>query len=82
MELKETIEGMTSDDYKERFVAEVQQNRIRREKLCNLLSREAEGKLDFELSCPVRILEEQADLMGKLDLIYMERAACEGIKLD
>lgn len=81
MELSETIEGMTSSDYKERFVAEVRQNRIRCEKLCDILAAEAAGNLEFELSCPVRTLEELANLMAKLDLVYTERAACEGIDL-
>ena len=32
-ELKETIDGMTSDNYAERFVAEYNQTKIRHEKL-------------------------------------------------
>lgn len=79
MELKETMENMMSDDYKERFIAEVQQNRIRKEKLCDMLAKHAAGELNFQPTCPIRILEEQAKLMGQLELVYMERAACEGI---
>lgn len=33
MELKDTVNGMLSEDYKERFVAEYQQTKIRYEKL-------------------------------------------------
>ena len=37
MELKETVEGMTSPDYKERFKAEYRQTKIRYEKLKHFL---------------------------------------------
>lgn len=81
MELRETVDGMLSDDYRERFVAEYQQLDIRQEKLTDLLSKMDAGELEFEPDCPRRLLQEQASLQSKLKLVMMERAACEGIKL-
>ena len=39
MELKDTVEGMESPDYKERFKAEYYQTKIRYEKLKKLLNK-------------------------------------------
>ena len=44
MELKDTVKGMMSDDYKERMAAEYHQTKIRYEKLKKLNTRmEANG---------------------------------------
>ena len=81
MELKDTIEMMTSKDYKERFKAEVRQNSIRMHKLIRLICDYEDGKLNFTPICPIEILRKQADYMMKLHLIYIERAELEGIDL-
>ena len=51
MELKDTIELMTSEDYKERFKAEYLQLKIRIEGLRKMLIKWDAGKLDFTPPC-------------------------------
>ena len=47
MDLKDTIELMQSEDYKERFKAEYYQVKIRLEKLEAMLDKWDKGELDF-----------------------------------
>jgi hypothetical protein len=91
MELKDTIKIMTSDDYKERFVAEYLQTKIRYEKLKALntkikaweLTRFGLGKKTEKpkFDCPEELLREQQSLMGQYLHILEVRAAIEGIEL-
>lgn len=81
MELNETIDGMVSDDYKERFVAEFQQLEIRFSKLYDMLQKWDSGDLNFEPTCPRKLLLEQLSIMSKLKVIMRERAGLEGIEL-
>ena len=83
MELKDTIGFMNSKDYRERFIAEYWQTRIRYEKLkdfCNkieaaIINGEEEPKHD----CPLYLLQEQQAAMGKY-LHFLElRAVIEKI---
>ena len=85
MELYETIEGMTSTDYRERFKAEYRQTKIRYEKLkdfCNRIeAAERTGTEPPKHSCPLGLLQEQQKYMG-LYLKMMEiRAVIEEIAL-
>lgn len=48
MELKDTIEMMNSEDYKERFKAEYYQAKIRYDKLHRMLIKYEAGTLDFK----------------------------------
>ena len=77
MELKETIEMMQSADYKERFIAEYRQLKIRYTKLHNMLVKADAGTLDFTPTCPLDLLREQKALMGTLEV----RAQIEGVDL-
>lgn len=52
MELRDTIDMMESEDYKERFKAEYYQVAIRCYKLRAMLDKWDRGVLDFKLSCP------------------------------
>ena len=79
-ELKDTIEMMNSEDYKERFKAEFYQTKIRYEKLCDVIARYEAGTLDFELGCPVDLLKEQASSMYDYLYILEDRADLEGIE--
>ena len=90
MELKDTIEMMTSEDYKERFKAEYQQTKIRYEKLKAFNKRiEAAWRANVNESkipvpkhdCPDEILREQQALMGQYLHILEVRAVIEGIEL-
>lgn len=85
MELKETIELMCSEDYKERFVAEYHQVKIRYEKLKNFCNKiEVEEMLGKEVTkhdCPIELLREQQIHMGLYLSVLEKRALIESIVL-
>ena len=90
MELKDTVEMMGSENYKERFKAEYYQTKIRYEKLkffadkieaaqitCGLKTSVEEPKHD----CPYYLLRDQQRAMGEYLHILEVRAIIEGIAL-
>jgi len=81
MNLSETIDLMTSADYKERFVGEYLQLRIRQSKLFKTIERYYCGGLEFEPQTPIATLSKQLDVMQEYIEILEERAECEGIDL-
>lgn len=85
MKLKETVELMNSEDYKERFVAEYHQVKIRYEKLKNFCNKiEVEEMLGKEVTkhdCPLELLREQQKYMGLYLSILEKRALIENIVL-
>lgn len=81
MELKETIELMNSEDYKDRFKAEYYQTKIRYDKLHNMLVKNEAGVLDFKPTSPIAKLQEQKRYMGEYLRCLEVRAAIEGIEL-
>ena len=85
MELKETVELMNSEDYKERFVAEYHQVKIRYEKLknfCNKIQLETMlGKEVTKHDCPLELLREQQKYMGLYLSVLEKRALIENIVL-
>ena len=85
MELKETVELMDSEDYKERFVAEYHQVEIRYEKLKNFCNKiEVEEMLGKEVTkhdCPLGLLREQQKYMGLYLSVLEKRALIENIVL-
>ena len=85
MELKETIEKMTSADYKERFIAEYQQTKIRYEKLkhfCDVIEASQLAKIEEpKHDCPLALLREQQRLMGQYLHILELRSIIENIDL-
>lgn len=80
MELKDTIKLMTSEDYKDRFIAEYQQTKIRYDKLHKTLVRHDAGTHPFEPT-NISLLREQAEAMGKYLYLLEERAELEQIEL-
>ena len=86
MELKNTIDGMISNDYRERFKAEYRQTMERYERLKGLCNRiEAAKRTRREEprhDCPIGLLREQQERMG----MYLEtmeiRAEIEQIDLN
>lgn len=84
-DLKATAELMGSDDYKERFVAEYLQLKIRYEKLKNFCNRieaaEMTGKSAPAHDCPFFLLREQQNTMGNYLSILEKRAIIEDIAL-
>lgn len=85
MELKDTIEGMTSTDYQARFKAEYQQLKIRWEKLnkfCNRIrASEFTGIDEPEHDCPVGLLKNQLEIMREYLTTLEIRAILEDIDL-
>lgn len=81
MELKDTIEGMTSADYKERFKAEYQQVKIRYNKLVNMIEKYKQNKLAFKLKTSLETLESQEKYMYHYMMILKIRALEEDINL-
>jgi len=81
MDLKDTVELMLSEDYKERFKAEYYQTKIRYEKLHKMVVKYDAGTLDFDPSSDIDFLKLQASNMGQYLYCLEVRAEIEGIEL-
>ncbi len=81
MELIDTIDLMTSDDYKDRFMAEYYQVKIRYQKLKSILDKYEEGTLDFEPSCSISLLMIQREIMEDYLNVLQDRAITENISV-
>ena len=81
MELKDTVELMNSEDYKESFKAEYLQTKIRRDKLHQMLVNHEAGTLDFTPTCPITTLRKQEIVMNEYLKTLEIRAAQEEIDL-
>lgn len=81
-ELKHTAALMRSNDYKERFIAEYLQLKIRVEKLENMLKEWDAGRLNFVPTCPRSIYNDQLDGMKKYLSVLISRAKIESINLE
>lgn len=79
--LRDTIEMMNSENYKERFKAEYWQNVIRYEKLKNMLERWDKNALDFKPTCPRSTYNMQIKSMTDYIAVLEARAVMEGIEL-
>ena len=81
MQLKDTIEMMTSEDFKERFKAEYYQLSLRLYSLTSMLIKWENNMLDFEPKCSKETIENQVIFMqGYMDLLRL-RAKLEEIEL-
>lgn len=81
MELKDTIQMMQSEDYKERFKAEYQQNVIRCVKLKGMLPKWDNGELNFTPTCQRSTYNMQIKAMTDYIAVLEARAVMEGIEL-
>lgn len=81
MELKDTVQQMLSEDYKDRFKAEYYQVKIRYDKLVDMLDRWDKGQLLFSPTCPRELLWRQVTVMEDYMDILIERSIVEGIDL-
>lgn len=79
-DLSETVDLMSSTDYKIRLVAEYVQTKIRYEKLHNMIVKYDANKLDFEPMCPIDILRQQKQTMGQYLYLLQVRMVMEDIK--
>lgn len=81
MELKDTVEMMQSDDFKERFRAEYFQTKIRYDKLDEMTVCYEAGTLPFTPNCSLELLKEQKKHMGNYIRCLKVRAQIENIDL-
>lgn len=81
MEMKDTVELMLSDNYKDRFIAEYQQTKIRYIRLCEMLDKWDKGELKFEPTCSKYVLRAQRCAMEMYLNVLLTRAQIEGINL-
>lgn len=82
MELNDTIDMMTSEDYKEQFKAEYYQVKIRFCKLAEMLDKWDEDMLEFKPTCPKWMYQDQLAIMSDYLEILEERAKLENIEID
>jgi hypothetical protein len=81
MKLNETVEMMNSADYKERFLAEYLQLKIRMSSLNAMLKKYKNGSLNFKPSCSYDLLNAQFKTMNLYASYLEERAEIEDIDL-
>jgi hypothetical protein len=81
MELKDTVELMTSKDWKDRFKAEYLQTRIRYEKLHDLVVKREVGKHYFDTPISLESWKTQARYMGLYLYELEKQAVLHGIEL-
>jgi len=81
MQLANTVDAMLSDNYKDRFIAEYYQTKIRYDKLHNTIIKMEAGTLGFEPKCDIGLLKGQASYMGQYLYTLEVRAEIENIDL-
>lgn len=74
------IELIQSQDYKKRLLGEYLELKERYDKLHKMLIKYEAGTLDFTPSCPIGLLERQANLMGNYLKVLEIRMEIEGIQ--
>lgn len=82
MKLNETVEMMESKDYKERFIAEYIQLKIRMDALAGILIKMENNMLDFTPKCSYDLLNGQLKAMNLYAEYLKERAEIEKIDLN
>lgn len=78
MELKDTVERMLSDDYKERLIAEYQQLGIRLEKLKEAIFQYGMGNVNWT-SEEYTLYQKQFDAMHQYQLALTDQIIAEKI---
>lgn len=82
-DLSQTVELMDSEDYKERFIAEYVQIKIRYLRLERVLKRVSDKTAPdcFKPCCDIDILEEQLVIMRMYIKLLVKRSNIENIEL-
>lgn len=70
------------EDYKVRFIKEYKELKDRCEKLNRMLECYYAGTLDFELTCPIMLLEAQLRSMSEYLICLERRAEIEKIPIE
>ena len=81
MPLKNTVDLVLSDNYKDRFRAEYYQTKERYQRLHLMIIKYEAGTLDFQPDCPLELLKRQAKAMGEYLYVLEMRAQLEEIDL-
>ena len=81
MKLQDTIELMSSADFKDRARAEYYQLKIRHEGLARMLKKYKEGTLEFVPNCDYDLLHTQLVYMECYINVLEKRAKIENIEL-
>lgn len=81
LKAEDVVPLIISSDYKERFVGEYHELKIRASKLSDMLYNYKNGTLSFTPECDLLILEEQLDYMNKYMSVLERRAEIENIDL-
>ena len=79
--LSQTVDMMTSSDYKERFKAEYAQVVIRYKKLKNMLDKWDKNELTFTPTCPRSTYNIQIKAMTDYIAVLEARAVMENVEL-
>ena len=82
MPLKNTVDLMLSDNYKDRFRAEYYQTKERYQRLHLMIIKYEAGTLDFQPDCPLELLKRQAKAMGEYLYVLEMRVQLEEIDLE
>ena len=80
-DLNGTISLMQSSDYKERFIAEYYQTKIRYNKLHKTVVKYEANKLEYKPTCSIELLKQQLSHMGQYLYDLEVRAEIEGVEL-
>ena len=80
--LSDTVNMMSSADFKERFKAEYYQTKIRYDKLQKMVVQYEAGKLPFTPNCSLELLKAQKSAMEQYLYLLEVRAAIEDVNLD
>ena len=80
--LLDTVDMMSSEDFKERFQAEYYQTKIRYNKLHKMVVQYEAGKLPFTPKSSLELLKAQKSAMGQYLYCLEVRIAIEGINLE
>lgn len=70
------------EDYKVRMVREYRETKERYDKLHRMLVMHDAGTLSFTPTCPIQLLRDQAEAMGRYLYILEVRAEIESVCLD
>lgn len=80
-ELSDTVDLMKSSDYKDGFKAEYMQVKLRYNNLHKMLVKYEAKTLEFEPTCPINVLQMQANYMGNYLKQLEIRAEIENIDI-
>lgn len=74
-----TINLIQSDDYKKRLFGEYLELKERYNKLDNMIVKYEAGVLEFELTCPISLLQRQRNFMWGYLKVLKDRIDIEGV---